>query len=219
MIVSGASLRRIGIGTVLVLLFVSSNMGNCVAQEESADRPCIVLTKPGEQYTLELTGKKSSDTHNLTFSFDWNRDTEERLKIRSPYVVIYDPWGAGSYIISRDSTALGVIKHKGQESVLLGDERARLEVYSEDYFVRLVHIQVKDSELTSDIPESFRIVLALCSLLPFFLLIPDAVKNLQTQLDADANSMGVYGRVISLFLPLLIIAVTFLLLEGLVLFG
>ena len=75
MTVSGAYLRGVGIGTVLVLLFVSSNIGNCAAQEESVDRPCIVLTKPGEQYTLELIGKKSSDGHNLTFSFDWNHET------------------------------------------------------------------------------------------------------------------------------------------------
>lgn len=217
MTVSGAYLRWIGIGIVLVMFYASSSIGGCVAQEESDDRPCIVLTKPGEQYTLELVGRKSSDGHNVTFSFDWNRDTEERLEVQSPYEVIYDPWGAGSYIISKDST-LAVIEHKGQETVFLGDERARLEVYSEDYFVRLVNIQVEYSELTSEIPESFRLVLALCSLLPFFLLIPDAVKNLQTQLDADAG-VGVYGRIISLFLPLLTIAVTFLLLEGLVLFG
>ena len=82
--------------------------------------------------------------------------------------------------------------------------------------MRLVGNHVaEEASIEFDIPESFRIVLALCSLVPFFLLIPDAVEDLQVQLEAEAASKGVYGRILALLLPLLSIALTLFLLEGL----
>jgi len=66
-----------------------------------------------------------------------------------------------------------------------------------------------------DISPAFQIVLALCSLIPFFLLTPDTVEELQEILEIDMQTRGVYGRILVILLPLLSIAITVLLLESL----
>jgi hypothetical protein len=45
--------------------------------------------------------------------------------------------------------------------------------------------------------------------------MPDAIEQLQEQMEVEAASRGVYGRVLSLLLPLLSIALTFFLLQTL----
>ncbi len=204
--------RAIVVG--MAILIGSTTLG--AAQEQEDSMPCIVLARPGELYDLELNGKSIDTEHTITFSFDHQRTVVDRLEVESPYQDEYDDSETDLYYVSIDSTVLCAVWYVGLESVLLGEERVRLEMTSTDYHMRLVGNHVaEEASIDFNIPESFRIVLALCSLVPFFLLIPDAVEDLQVQLEAEAASKGVYGRILALLLPLLSIALTLFLLEGL----
>jgi len=199
---------------VMAILIGSTTLG--AAQEQEDSMPCIVLARPGELYDIELNGKNIDTEHIITFSFDHQRTVADRLEVENPYQDEYDDSKTDLYYVSIDSAVLCAVRYAGLESVLLGEERVRLEVTSTDYHMRLVGNHVAEKvTIDFNIPESFRIVLALCSLVPFFLLIPDAVEDLQVQLETEAASKGVYGRVLALLLPLLSIALTLLLLEGL----
>ena len=92
------------------------------------------------------------------------------------------------------------------------EDRARLEITSDLYLVHLTGVQMDNTTLDMAIPRSFSYVIALCSLVPFFLMMPDVISNLQEHLDAEAGSKGVYGRILSLTLPFISIALTILLL-------
>ena len=203
---------------VMAILIGSTTLG--AAQEQEDSMPCIVLARPGELYDLKLDGRGIDTEHTITFSFDHQRTVVDRLEVESPYQNEHDDSETDLYYVSIDSTVLCTLRYAGLESVLLGEERVRLEVTSIDYLIRLVGNHVAEEvSIEFDIPESFRIVLALCSLVPFFLLIPDAVEDLQVQLEAEAASKGVYGRVLALLLPLLSIALTLFLMEGLDMLG
>jgi len=206
-------------GSVAVLVMLAILTGSVtlsVAQEQ--EDACFLLVKTGETYYLELDSITGSEQHSLTLGFDSQAALDGRLKVQVPYTCQYDDW-THVYRVQLDTAMLCEVSYKGLDNVLLGEERARLEVRSNDYHVRLVRIQVEQDSVALSVPESFRIVLVLCSLVPFFLLVPDAVEELQQQLELEASSKGVYGRILALLLPLLSIALTLLLLEGLQILG
>jgi hypothetical protein len=202
---------RIKAGIVLLLVVVLATSAICDAEET----PCIVLAKLGEWYQIDLNGINQDAEKRLVISFSHNRSVAERLEVQEPYQTENDFLTRSVYYINDESESLCTVQYVGLDSVLFGEERARLEITSAEYHVHLVGIQVEGGSTEIDIPPSFQIILALCSLIPFFLMMPDAISNLQSQLDEEAASKGVYGRVLSLLLPLLSIALTVLLLGGL----
>jgi len=64
------------------------------------------------------------------------------------------------------------------------------------------------------IPEPIVWIIALVSLLPFFLVVPQVVDNLTYQIDVDGERRGIIGRLLGIFLPLVTVGVTLLLLTG-----
>jgi hypothetical protein len=185
------------------------------AAEPANNAPCVLLVKAGESYTLGLTSLNSDSELQIVIQFNHTRDLSRRLQVSDSYYVENDLLTTNVYYIRNESTCLCTIKYVGLEQVLLGEERARLEVTSEGYLVYLVGVQPAQQVLDLDIPESFRIIVALCSLVPFFLLIPDGVEEIQTQFDTELMSRGVYAQILALLLPFISIGLTFLLLGGL----
>ena len=184
---------------------------------DAEEAPCIILAKTGEWYNIGLSGISDNSESMITIQFDHEQAAKDRLEVQE-LVVENDLFTNSIYYIKNGSLVLCTIHYKGLDSVLLGEERARLEITSDVYHVHLAGIQVEEVSSELDIPPSFQIVLAFCSLIPFFLLMPDTINELQTQLDAEAASKGVYGRILGLLLPLLSIALTVLLLGGLYVF-
>ena len=198
--------------TILLVLIV---LASAPVQSSAEEIPCVIMAKVGEWYNIGLNGISDNLETMISISFDHHQPVADRLEIRGSVYTENDFFTHSIYYIRNGSTILCTVNYKGLDSVLLGEERARLEITSSIYQVHLVGVQVDEISTEFDIPPSFQIVLALCSLVPFFLLMPDAINELQMQLDADVTSMGVYGRILSLLLPLLSIALTILFLGGL----
>ncbi len=202
---------RIRLTILLVLLILAS----APTQSNAEEIPCVIMAKAGEWYNIGLSGISDNSETMISISFDHEQPIADRLEVRGSAYTENDFFTHSIYYVRNGSTVLCTVNYKGLDSVLLGEERARLEITSDTYQVHLVGIQVEEISTEFDIPPSFQIVLALCGLVPFFLLIPDAINELQSQLDADVASMGVYGRILGLLLPLLSIALTVLFLGGL----
>jgi hypothetical protein len=205
----------VGVRIRLVILLVLIILSTTPALSDAEDTPCIIMTKAGEWYNIGLDGISDNLETVITIRFDHERPVADRLEVRESLQIENDLLTNSIYYIKNGSAALCTVSYKGLDSVLLGEERARLEIASNTYLVHLIGIQVDEISAEFGVPPSFQIVLALCSLVPFFLLMPDVINELQLQLDVDAMSAGVYGRILSLLLPLLSIALTILLLEGL----
>ncbi|MHA1862929.1 MAG: hypothetical protein ACTSWA_04095 [Candidatus Thorarchaeota archaeon] len=201
------------------LVLLASSITLCSAQEVSDDIPCIILAKARELYDLELYQLENDSHHTIIISFDFENETARRLQVQEPYISYYDSASDIYCIDDGSGLLLCTIKYVGIETVLLGEERAKLEVDSTDYEARLVGVHLSETPIDIEIPKSFGIILALCSLLPFFLLAPDAITDLQAHLEVEAAGKGVYGRILALLLPLLTIGLTFWLLESLSIFG
>jgi hypothetical protein len=201
--------------TRLAILLVLIILSTSPALSDAQDTPCIIMTKVGEWYNIGLDGISDNSEIVITIKFDHEQPVADRLEVRESLQVENDFLTNSIYYIKNGSTVLCTVDYKGLDSVLLGEERARLEITSDAYHMHLIGIQVDEVSAEVGVPPSFQIVLALCSLVPFFLLIPDAINDLQLQLDADAMSAGVYGRILSFLLPLFSIALTILLLGGL----
>ena len=202
---------RIRLTILLVLIILSS----VATQSNAEETPCVIMAKVGEWYNIGLSGISDNSETMISISFDHQQPIADRLEVRGSAYTETDFFTHSIYYIRNGSTILCKVNYKGLDSVLLGEERAKLEITSDTYQVHLVGVQVEETSTEFDIPPSFQIVLALCSLVPFFLLMPDAINELQTQLDTEVASMGVYGRILGLLLPLLSIALTILLLGGL----
>jgi hypothetical protein len=186
-------------------------------QGQADTRNCIILAKPDETYLLEIEELGHDGRLTVPLRFDYEDSIFDRLETDLPYLVDYSPL-SDLYSISNASYVLCTVAYLGKESVLMGI-RAKLRVASDEFNVRLagVQIQTNMSELTA--PESAKIVIAIVSILPFFLLIPDVLEDLRLQLEHDAGRIGVYGRILELLLPLLVIALTYWLLTSLSVFG
>ena len=195
---------------LLVLIILST----APAPSDAEETPCIILAKADEWYNIGLNGISDNSESSISIKFDYGQPAKYRLEVRG-LVVENDLLTYSIYYIKNGSSVLCTVHYKGLDSVLMGEERARLEITSDVYHVHLIGIQVEEVSTELDIPPSFQIVLALCSLVPFFLLMPDTINELQMQLDAEAMSKGVYGRILGLLLPRLSIAMTVLLLGGL----
>jgi hypothetical protein len=203
---------------VISLVLIIANTTVCTAQETDATYSCVILAKQGELYDLELYSLEDGNRYTIVLAFDYELSIGERLETQEPYIGWYDD-PSDTYCINDNSGLLFcTLKFKGLETVLLGEERAKLDVKS-DYQVRLVGVHLAELSVDTVIPNSFGIILALCSLVPFFLLAPDAISDLQMHLEIDAASKGVYGRILALLLPLLTVGLTIWLLESLRIFG
>lgn len=206
--------RRCVIGLLMVMVIFSLVTQSGSAQSTS-DNPCIVLAQPEEMYVLGLSSIDTDVEYQITISFNHTKGVVERLTVQETCAIVKDHYVNNIYYISNETKGLCTVKYVGLEQVLLGEQRARLEITSETYLVYVVGIDTAEQFVELDIPQSFQIIVALCSLVPFFLLVPDAIEELQMHLDAEAMSKGVYGQILALLLPLLSIGLTFLLLGGL----
>lgn len=204
-----------GLRIRLVILLVLIILSSVPTQSDADETPCIILAKAEEWYNIGLNGISDNSDTMISIRFDHERPVTDRLEVQGSMIVENDLFTNSIYYIKNGSSILCTVHYKGLDNVLLGEERARLEITSEVYHVHLAGIQVEETSTELDIPPSFQIVLALCSLVPFFLLMPDSINELQMQLDAETMSKGVYGRILGLLLPLLSIALTILLLGGL----
>ncbi|MGY5853898.1 MAG: hypothetical protein RTU92_10055 [Candidatus Thorarchaeota archaeon] len=211
---SNAQSVRVALVLITLVVLLSGSATLCSAQDD-ATTPSIVLASAGELYELNLESKIDDSSYSIIIEFDHDRDVAERLKAQGSYIVSKNLWDATMYHIFTDSVLLCTVKYAGIETVLLGEERARLELTSDGFFIRILQVPVEDPIIEFVIPASFQIVLALCSLIPFFMLTPDTVEELQEVFEAEIRMRGVYGQILSLLLPLLSIGLTFLLLEGL----
>ena len=205
---------RIRLTILLVLIILST----APVPSDAEETPCIILAKAEEWYNIGLNGISDNSESMISIRFDHEKSVKDRLDVRGSSVVENDLFTNSIYYIKNGSSVLCTVHYKGLDSILMGEERTRLEITSDVYHIHLAGIQVEEDSTELDIPPSFQIVLALCSLIPFFLLMPDTINELQTQLDAEAMSKGVYGRILGLLLPLLSIALTVLLLGGLYVF-
>lgn len=199
------------------LVLIAGNIIVCTAQEQDDTTPYIIYAKPGQLYELELEQLDNSTSYTIIFSFNHEAEINDRLTVQEPFSSHYDSISS-TYCVKVNSVSICHIKYAGLETILLGEEHAKLKVTSTEYYVRLIGIHVEASSMDFEIPKSFGIILALCSLVPFFLLIPDALTDLQAHLEMDASSKGVYGRILVVLLPILTIGLTLWLLESLSLF-
>ena len=206
---------RIGFIFILMFLTLTMNVTFCTAEEIDEGIPCIILAKPDEFYDLDLTGNSDDTSLTITFSFDFQLDSSERLSVQNLYSVDNTDSVNGVYNIVQDSIVLCTIKYEGTETLLLSEKRAKLVVTSEEYYVKLYGIHIDQASIKFDLPMSLQIVVLLFTLMPFFLLLPDALKELTTQLDAEVVSKGVYGAILGIMIPLITIALTVLLLGSL----
>lgn len=197
--------------TLIVLLSVPIH-------SDADETPCIIMTKAGEWYIIGLNGMTDTSEVAVCLRFDHQLTVAKRLEVQESFAIENDLLTNSIYYIKNSSSVLCTVQYEGVNEVLFGETRARLEITSDNYYVHLIGIQSDATSIEFDIPPSFQIVLALCSLVPFFLLMPDAINDLQMQLDTETMSKGVYGRILSLLLPLLSIALTLLLLGGLYVF-
>jgi len=173
------------------------------------------MAKAGEWYNIGLNGISDNSATVIALTFDYEQPVVDRLEVQGSLRIENDPLTNSIYYIENSSSVLCTVHYRGLDNVLLGEDRARLEITSNIYHIHFVGVQVEDVSTELEIPSSFQIVLALCSLVPFFLLMPDTINELQTLLDSDSMSAGVYGRILGLLLPLLSIALTILFLGGL----
>lgn len=206
--------RRLNVVLLTVIIFLSVVTLSGSAQSTS-DNPCIVLAHPDEMYVLGLSSINTDAEYQITLSFNHTKSVTERLAVQGTCTVVKDILVNNIYYISNETEGLCTVTYAGLEQVLLGEQRARLEITSKNFLVYLMRIDTTEQPVELDIPQSFQIIVALCSLVPFFLLVPDAITELQNHLDAEAMSKGVYGQILALLLPLLSIGLTFLLLGGL----
>ena len=206
--------RGFSIGLFMVIVLLSTMTLSGSAQSTS-DNPCIILAQSEEMYVLGLSSIDSNTEYQITISFNYTQSVTERLDVHDTCTVVKDLLANNIYYLSNKTVGLCTVKYAGLEQVLLGEQRARLEITSENFLVYVVGIDTVEQSIELDIPQSFQIIVALCSLVPFFLLVPDAITELQMHLDAEAMSKGVYGHILALLLPLLSIGLTFLLLGGL----
>lgn len=200
---------------IIIVLLPSMSITKCRGQADTSD--CIIFAKPDETYLLEIEELGHDERLTIPLRFNYEDSIFARLETDVPYLADYSPL-SGLYSISNASLVLCAVAYLGKESVLMGI-RAKLRIMSDDFSVRLagVRIQTNASELTA--PESAKIVIAIVSILPFFLLIPDVLEDLRLQLEHDGGRVGVYRRILELLLPLLVIALTYWLLTSLSFFG
>jgi len=206
---------KIGFMFILMFFVLSMNVTFCTAEDTGDGTPCIILAKPDELYDLELTGKSDDTSLTITFSFDYQLDSYERLSVQGSYNVDNTDSTNGGYNIVQDSIVLCTFTYEGIEKILLSEKRAKLVVTSEEYYANLYGIHIDQASIQFDLPISFQIVVLLFTLIPFFLLLPDALKELTVQLDAEAYAKGVYGAVFGIMIPLVTIALTMILLGSL----
>lgn len=202
------NLRSLGVCILLAMILTSLTLLPCSATTE---RPCIVLARADEVYVVQLLGISVQEEHTIKLYFDYHAKVDERLGVTEPYIGIHDELEEGRYLVTNGTHVLCTVLYAGLESGLLGDERARLEISSEVFHVSLAGLDLPAPSVELQLPPAAAIVIALFSLLPFFLKLPDVVQQLQEQLSAT----GVHGRIIQILLPLVTIALTILLLEGL----
>jgi hypothetical protein len=207
----GLRVRLVILLTLIVLLSVPIH-------SDADETPCIIMTKAGEWYIIGLNGMTDTSEVTICLRFDHQLTVAQRLEVQGSFRIENDLLTNSIYYIKNSSSVLCTVQYEGVNEVLFGETRARLEITSDNYYVHLIGIQFDAISTEFDVPPSFQIVLALCSLVPFFLLMPDAINDLQMQLDTETMSKGVYGRILSLLLPLLSIALTLLLLGGLYVF-
>jgi len=200
---------------LLTIIFLLSTATLSGLAQSTSDNPCIILAQPEEMYVIGLSSIDTDAEYQITICFNHTQRVAERLTVQGTCTVVKDYLVNNIYYINNETKGLCTVKYVGLEQVLLGEQRARLEITSENYLVYLIGIATAEQSVELDIPQSFQIIVALCSLVPFFLLVPDAIEELQMQLNAEAMSKGVYGQILSLLLPLLSIGLTFLLLGGL----
>jgi len=205
---------RLSIALITIMVFLSVVTIPSPAQS-TADNPCIVLAQSEEMYVLGISSVESETEYQITISFNPSQGVMDRLSGHDTCTVVKDNLFNNVYYISNKTVKLCTVKYVGLEQVLLGEQRARLEITSDKFLVNLLGIDTTGQTTVVDIPQSFQIIVALFSLVPFFLLIPDAISELQVHLDVEAMSKGVYGQILAIFLPLLSIGLTFLLLGGL----
>ncbi|TFH03599.1 MAG: hypothetical protein E4H14_16460 [Candidatus Thorarchaeota archaeon] len=203
---------HLGILTVVVLLSTVTLLGSA---ELASNSQCIVLTRPGELYILGLSDLVTDTEYQITISFNHSQSTTQRLDGHGSCTVVNDYLANNLYYISNRTVRLCTITYVGVQQILLGEQRARLEITSDDFLVDVIGIDPIQQSVEVNIPQSFQIIVALCSLVPFFLLIPDVISELQAHLDAEVIAKGVYGQILAILLPLLSIGLTFLLLGGL----
>ncbi len=204
------TLRRTVI-LVMIVCIIGVSVPTCAAESH----PCIILAVPNEVYVLSFNSIDIDTVFEISVTYDRFREVASHLAVQGAFDVIQDTWSANTYYILSSDDILCTVQFKGIENVFLGEERARLEISSSDYFIHLKHIQMDEPIENHDLSSSFQLVIALCSLIPFFLLTPDTIEELQEILELDMQTRGVYGKVLILLLPLLSIALTILLLESL----
>jgi hypothetical protein len=177
----------------------------------TSERPCIVLARADEVYVVRLLGVAVQEEHTIKLTFDYHAQVGNRLEVADPYSGLHDELEEARYLVVNTTHVLCVVLYAGLESGLLGDERARLEISSEAFHASLAGLDLPEPSVEFRLPPAAAIVIALFSLLPFFLKMPDVIEGLQEQLSAT----GVHGRIVQVLLPLVTIALTILLLEGL----
>jgi len=174
---------------------------------------CVVLAKPGVLYLLRLDTKDDTTTgFSLWFSFNYSEPASRRLHVNDS---LFEVESQGNfYHVMMGVEEVCRFEYVGLEGVLLGEACARLHITSENYTVWLAGVEMPLPEpSTTVLPESLTLIVALCSLIPFFLLIPDAMEGLQEALEQE--QAGVYVRLLALLLPLVSAALTLLLIQTL----
>ncbi|MHA1770334.1 MAG: hypothetical protein ACTSXS_01900 [Candidatus Thorarchaeota archaeon] len=192
---------------------------------ENQENRRVILVSPEEEYTITLS---SNSSHPTTFNFSYNASQAvgAQLTIKTQYdtiTIVYDPHRDHYTLTNATADAknrdLCKIKFLGYQTVLLNEKRAELEITSKTFYIQVsMVVSSQGHDLSKDGPVlsvPFVIILALCSLLPVMLLIPDAIVVLREQIDAELSTSdrGVYSRIFALLIPLLCIGLTFFLLQ------
>ena len=151
----GVSGLRIRLAMLLALIIFSTIPVHADAEEA----PCIILAKADEWYNIGLSGITDSSESMISFKFDHEQPVKDRLEVQGSLKIENDLFTNSIYYIKNGSLVLCTVHYKGLDSVLLGEERARLEITSDVHHVHLIGIQIDDVSTELDIPPSFQIVL------------------------------------------------------------
>ncbi len=210
---------RVGLILLVSIMILSEFTLYCSAEEE--DRPLIIMTKPGEEYEVQFDSKKDTTAHTLIIQFDYTEVIDSKLQLNEPYTFERDLLFSSVYTVYFGEDILCIITFTGTESWLVVQEYAKLEITSSDYFTRLSDFTSNSDEYIVNIIELpvVQIVIILFSILPFHLRTADVIEEFQEQLETEIATLGVYGKILSLFIPILSVSLAFIMLGTLNIFG
>jgi len=176
----------------------------------------LVMAEENVTYTVGLHHRVSGNSLNFSFQYQAGDGLDLVSSSERMNVTRVDNGFLLRLVGSQEEVCTVIERGEAQ---LLGRRFMQLEISSSTYYLQLLRVEAEgDGGVeVGELPLPILMVVLICSILPFFLLVPDVTDNLQLQLEERA---GFHARVLGVLLPLLTVAIAVLALQILyILFG